>query len=188
MMGPSWPDLTKAIASLKCCWLRCHHLARGFGGTDHGFGFANGVGYWFFHVHVFARRKGIGQLQAMPMVGCGHQYRVEVFVFEHLAVVFVHRQVGYSGFGQVVFALGQLGVIYITNGHDIDVVDFQKSPDVVEALVFDSNEANVDFVAGGYRFSHGYDGLKGQKLHEPEAAEGGSGIFDKSPACFHDVG
>jgi hypothetical protein len=137
-----------------------YHFARGFGGADHCFGFADGVGYGFFHVHVFARRKGIGELQAMPMIGGSHNDRVKVFVFKHLAVVFVFQQVADSGFAQVFFTFGQLGIVDVTNGHEVNFVDFQEGPNVAEALVSEPDEAYVDFIAWCHGFAHGNDGFQ----------------------------
>ena len=121
-------------------------LARG---VDHGPAFADGVGERLLDEDVPACLAGGDDGHGVPVIGRGDHDCVEIFAFEEFAEVMV-------SLGLVALCLfdgcggaREVGFVQVADGGRDDVGVPHKLVEAPGALTADSDEAELDLVAGG---------------------------------------
>ena len=82
------------------------------------------------------------------MVRSTDDYHINVFIFQHLAVVLVLRRTRSTKFEYIFGALIQYALVHIAEGHTVDLWDFEVSTHVGPAHPFTADYAVVDLVIG----------------------------------------
>ncbi len=96
-----------------------NHTIETISSLHHDIAFANRICHWFFYVNIFPGLAGFHHNQAVPVIRCSDNYRIDVVSLQHFTVIFVQFRrlsvVFFYGFG----TLFQDVFVYITQGHTV---------------------------------------------------------------------
>ncbi len=151
------------IAPVRTAALPLSHLQNqvrmGLCGIEQDIAFLQCVGERFFEIQMFAGFQRVNPLQAVPVVGCTDNHKVDVWIFEEPAVVLVGCRLVAGHFLDLGGLSGDDTVIYITQRHTLHAIDFCERSGIREPHAIAANDTKVDlFVGGDKTVARGEDG------------------------------